>query len=111
MFPILKSSYILIYVLLFCSCSSQKELYSKALLTCKGIIHLSENGCPFYLEITQSTMDEIPVGSKIFPVELKDSYKKKGLNLAFNAVLSKAPSPKDCKIDGVASLSDVVVIP
>jgi hypothetical protein len=46
---------------------------------CQGIVHLSENGCPYYIEITQSLIDEIAVGNKIYPVQLKDSYKKKGL--------------------------------
>ena len=80
-------------------------------LKCQGVVHVSESGCPYYVEITQSTLDGIAVGSKIYPVELKDSYKKKGLKLAFNAVVSKAPSPADCAVDGVAVLSEVVVIP
>jgi len=80
-------------------------------LKCQGVVHVSESGCPYYVEITQSTLDGIAVGSKIYPVELKDSYKKKGLKLAFNAIISRAPSPSDCTIDGVAALSDIVVVP
>jgi hypothetical protein len=108
---LLKSTSILFFVLSLGSCCTQKEITTKTPLTCQGIVHLSENGCPYYIEITRSQEDGITVGGKIYPVELKDSYKKKGLKLAFNAVVSRAPSPADCAVDGVAVISEVVVIP
>ena len=74
-------------------------------------MHLSENGCPYFIEITQSQIDELAVGSKIFPVQIKDSFKKKGLKLVFNAVVSKAPSPSECSVDAVAALSNISVVP
>ena len=93
------------------SCCTQKEFAKEDTFMCQGIVHLSENGCPYYIEITQSLMDGIAVGNKIYPVQLKDSYKKKGLKLAFDATVSRAPSPADCSVDGVASLSNVEVVP
>jgi hypothetical protein len=98
-------------LILFSSCCTQKELVQADSLNCQGIVHLSENGCPFYVEITSSTQDGISVGGKIYPVELKDNYKKKGLKLKFNATVSRAPSPIDCAVDGVAILTDIVVVP
>jgi hypothetical protein len=74
-------------------------------------MHLSENGCPYFIEITQSQIDGLAVGSKIFPVQIKDSFKKKGLKLAFNAVISRAPSPSECSVDAVGALSNISVVP
>lgn len=93
------------------SCCSQKELTKTTHLSCEGIVHVAENGCPFYIEITSSNVDGIAVGNKIYPVELKDTFKKKGLRINFNATVSRAKSPEGCSIDGVAALSDVVVVP
>jgi hypothetical protein len=97
--------------LLLSSCCTQKKIAKKDSLMCQGIVHLSENGCPYFIEITQSQVDGIAIGSKIYPVQIKDSFKKKGLKLAFDAVISRAPSPSDCNADGVASLSNIIVVP
>ena len=107
----LKIAPIIFLVLVVSSCCSQKKLVIKEPLSCQGIVHLSENGCPYYIEITESSVDGIAIGSKIYPVEIKNSFKKKGLKLAFNAVLSRAPSPSGCGVEGVAALSNVVVVP
>lgn len=93
------------------SCCSQKKLAEKESTSCQGIVHLAEDGCPYYIEITESLAEGISVGSKIYPIQIKDSYKKKGLKLAFNLVVSRAQSPTDCYVDGVASLSNIVVVP
>lgn len=104
------STFALSLLLFINSCCSQKEL-SKTNQSCQGIVHVSENGCPFYIEITSSNVDGIAVGNKIYPVELKDTFKKKGLRINFNATVSRAKSPEGCSIDGVAVLSDLVVVP
>lgn len=102
---------IIFFVLGMSSCCSPKKITLKEPLSCQGIVHLSENGCPYYIEITESLVDGITIGTKIYPVEIKDSFKKKGLKLAFNAVLSRAPSPSGCGVEGVAALSNVEVVP
>lgn len=93
------------------SCCSHKDLPVSFAYNCQGIVHLSENGCPIYIEITSSQVEGINVGNKIYPVDLADNYKKKGLNLQFFATISKAKSPEGCFIDGVAAIGSVTVIP
>ena len=93
------------------SCCSHKDLPVSLAYNCQGIVHLSENGCPVYIEITSSQVEGINVGNKIYPVDLADNYKKKGLNLQFYATISKAKSPEGCAIDAVAAVSLVSVVP
>ena len=106
-------SFKLFFGLLFLitSCCSNKNLPVNSAYNCQGIVHLSENGCPIYIEITNSQVEGIITGNKIYPVELADKYKKKGLNLRFLATVSRAKSPEGCAIDGVAAVSSISVIP
>ena len=48
---------------------------------------------------------------KLYPIDFKDNYKKKGLQLSFVYTYSKAMSPENCSIDGVVILDSVQVIP
>jgi hypothetical protein len=93
------------------SCTSTKDLPVSYVTNCQGIVHLAENGCPVYIEITNSSVDGIVVGNKLFPVELATNYKKKGLKLSFFATVSRAKSPEGCAIDCVASVGSIQVIP
>jgi hypothetical protein len=93
------------------SCCSHKDLPVSIAYNCQGIVHLSENGCPLYIEITNSQVEGINVGNKIYPVDLANKYKKKGLKLEFFATISKAKSPEGCSIDGVAAIGPVTAIP
>jgi hypothetical protein len=93
------------------SCCSHKDLPVSFAYNCQGIVHLSENGCPIYIEITNSQVEGINVGNKIYPVDLADKYKKKGLKLEFFATISRAQSPEGCSIDGVAAIGSVNAIP
>lgn len=93
------------------SCCSHKDLPVSLAYNCQGIVHLSENGCPIYIEITSSQVEGITVGNKIYPIDLADKFKKKGLNLQFFATISKAKSPEGCSIDGVAAIGSVTAIP
>lgn len=77
----------------------------------KGVVHLKDAGCPFYIEITgsfsKSTLMEYRT---IYPVNLEKKYQKNGLSLQFNYTISRAMSPEGCQTDAIVSLSDVQTI-
>ena len=76
-----------------------------------GKIHMNESGCPFYIEVTNCFVSNLSyyIGKKIYPVQLEDKYKKNGQKLNFNLTVSRAPSPADCQIDYVVSLTNVSI--
>jgi hypothetical protein len=77
-----------------------------------GIIHVSEEGCPFYIEISEALNPGKAIDfRKVYPVNLKDSMKKKGLKVSFNYTLSKAMSPEGCTTDAVVQIEQIQVIP
>ena len=49
-----------------------------------GIVHVAENNCPFYIEVIKGNKDDLK--KKLYPIDFKDNYKKKGLKLSFNVV-------------------------
>jgi hypothetical protein len=51
------------------------------------------------------------LNKKLYPIDFKDNYKKKGLKLSFNFTYSKAMSPENCSLDGVIVLNNIDVIP
>ncbi len=77
----------------------------------KGVVHLNEAGCPFYIEITgafsKSTIQEYQT---IYPVNLDKKYQKSGLSLRFNYAVSRAMSPEGCQTDAIVSLSEVQIM-
>lgn len=107
---------ILFFILtLTCSCRSTRLQHisdSKEPTIYKGIIHMNENGCPYYIEITNCYVSHLAyyIGKKVYPVELEEKYKKEGLEIQFDLYLSKAPSPTDCQIDYVVSLEKISVV-
>ena len=74
-----------------------------------GIVHVAENNCPFYIEVIKGNKDDLK--KKLYPIDFKDNYKKKGLKLSFNFTYSKAMSPENCSVDGVVVINNVDVIP
>ncbi|MFM7661708.1 MAG: hypothetical protein ACKO6A_03510 [Bacteroidota bacterium] len=107
----LKSIPLFILLLFVGSCCSQKELSNKKNSMCEGIVYLSQNGCPYFIEITESSIAGIDVGNKIYPVQLNEKFKQNGLKIIFDALISRAPSPSDCMVNNVVVLSDIKVIP
>lgn len=90
------------------SCSTQKEIIdneannSETIQLFKGIVHLSEEGCPFYIstEIDGKSM-------KFYPINLEESFKVEGLKIKFSYNLSRAMQPENCQVDKVVSVSNV----
>ncbi len=74
-----------------------------------GIVHVAENNCPYYIEVVEGVKDDLH--KKLYPINFKNNYKKKGLKLSFVYTYSKAMSPENCSIDGVVVLDSVQVIP
>ncbi|MFM7388226.1 MAG: hypothetical protein ACKO5L_08715 [Bacteroidota bacterium] len=77
-----------------------------------GIVHVAEGGCPFYIEISETlnpgkTLDF----GKVYPLNLKDGMKKKGLKVSFSYSVSKAMNPEGCTADAVVVLEQIEVIP
>ena len=78
-----------------------------------GMIHVSEGGCPFYIEITEALNPGKAIDfQKVYPVNLKDSMKKKkGLKVQFSYTLSKAMSPEGCTADAVVQINEITAVP
>lgn len=74
-----------------------------------GTIHVAEENCPYYILVNSGAGDLI--NKKLYPVDLHEKYKKKGLKLAFVFTYSKAMSPENCSIDAVIALDSIQVIP
>lgn len=102
--------------LLFLHCKSRKtqldatEAHTAQAFT--GIVHVAENGCPYYLEIPKALNHGLAIDfTKVYPVNLKDGMKKKGLKVSFTYSLSKAMSPEGCGADAVVQIEQIEVIP
>ena len=97
--------------LIFLSCKSPCKLKTKSSIDNRtvGTIHVAEENCPYYI-LVNSGAEEL-INKKLYPVDLHDKYKKKGLKLAFVFTYSKAMSPENCSIDGVIALDSIQVIP
>jgi hypothetical protein len=105
----------ILILIVFCSCRSAHNQNSNQGAVPKsftGIIHVNENGCPIYIEISNCLVSNQAyyIGKKVYPVNLEDKFKKKGLKVHFNLTVSKAPSPEGCNSDYVVSVEDLSVI-
>ncbi len=111
----MKYSILVSLILVLCSCGTFKNQNpnsesSNNFAPFKGTIHLNESGCPYYIEINKCLVSNIEyLGKTIYPIQLDDKFKKKGLKLKFNLNLSRAPSPANCQIDYVVSLSNLSI--
>jgi hypothetical protein len=77
-----------------------------------GIVHVNENQCPVYIEITDELNPGVSVPfHAVYPLNLKDGMKKKGLKVQFSYTLSKAMSPEGCTAEAVIQLEQITVIP
>jgi hypothetical protein len=77
-----------------------------------GIVHVAEEGCPYYLEIPEALNPGKAIDFKrVYPVNLKDSMKKKGLKVSFNYYLTKAMNPEGCAAEAVVQIDHIEVIP
>ncbi len=74
-----------------------------------GIVHVAEASCPYYIEVIDGAKEDLH--KKLYPIDFKDNYKKKGLKLSFVYTYSKAMSPENCSVDAVVILDSVQVIP
>jgi len=77
-----------------------------------GMVHVNEDGCPFYISISEELNPNKAIDfQKIYPLNLKDGMKKKGLKVKFTYTLSKAMNPEGCTADAVVQLESIEVIP
>ncbi len=105
---------LILFLLLICSCRSAKNQnndQSNETTIYTGTVRLDNNGCPFYIEISNCFVSNLSyyIGKKIYPIELDDKFKKEGLRLNFNLNVSRAMSPADCQVDYVVSLDNVSI--
>ena len=112
----MKSIFLLSITALFFSCGSAKKANAdKGSINSNyyGTVHLSANGCPYYIEIqkTKNTNnDKINYQFKnIYPVNLEEKYRKDGLKIHFNYNISRAMTPAGCSVDAVVSVENVSV--
>ena len=105
---------LILFLLLICSCRSAKNQNSdqgNETTIYKGTVHLNNNGCPHYIEISNCFVSNLSyyIGKKVYPITLDEKFKKEGLSLNFNLTVSKAMSPTDCQVDYAVSLDNVSV--
>lgn len=80
--------------------------------TLVGIIHVNENQCPVYIELPAALNPGISMPfNTVYPLNLKDGMKKKGLKVQFTYTVSKAMSPEGCSADAVVQLEEIMVVP
>jgi hypothetical protein len=106
----------LLVALSLMSCKSTKKTSAQAMNEPSnqliGIIHVNENQCPIYIEIPENLNPSINVPYKtVYPLNLKDGMKKKGLKVQFSYTTSKAMSPEGCGAEAVIYLDQINVIP
>jgi len=102
--------------LLMVNCKSNKSAHSLSVKgfsdTCIGIVHVNEEGCPLFINISEELNPGKAIDfHKIYPLNLKDGMKKKGLKVKFSYTLSKAMNPEGCTADAVVQLESIEVIP
>ena len=106
----MKTSFLFLSLLIFscktpCHVKRSNSIENRTI----GIVHVAENNCPYYIEVVEGAKDDLH--KKLYPIDFKDNYKKKGLKLSFVYTYSKAMSPENCSIDGVVVLDSVQVLP
>lgn len=112
----MKLIYLILFSLLTNDCTPRKAqiLSSETFAgdTYIGIIHLADDGCPFYIEIPEALNPGREITfTKVFPLNLKDGMKKKGLKVKFDYTLSKSMNPEGCNADAVIQIGQICVIP
>lgn len=112
----MKFSLVTFIFFILCSCITSKQtkkdtIQSDDFAPIIGKIHLNESRCPYYIEVEQVLVSNLSfyLGKKLYPIQLEEKYKKNGIKLKFNLTLSRAPSPADCQIDYVVSLSNTSI--
>lgn len=110
----MKSFFLLSITALFFSCGTAKKANTDKASTAGnyyGTVHLSANGCPYYIEIQKSKNTNLEKESfkNVYPVNLDDKYRKDGLKIHFNYNISRAMTPAGCTVDAVVSVDNVSV--
>lgn len=111
----MKIIYILLISSLVLACKTPCKMLHKSELVTKngaysGILHLNENNCPLYIEVTQQPRADTSFRT-FYPIDLETKYKKKGLHMTFDITLLKAPNPEGCAADAVVKMSNINVVP
>lgn len=110
----MKSIFLLSITALFFACGTAKKANADNASTkgnYYGTVHLSANGCPYYIEIQKSKNTNIEKESfkNVYPVNLDEKYRKDGLKIHFNYNISRAMTPAGCTVDAVVSVENVSV--
>lgn len=113
----MKNLTLLLLLAIFTNCGttkkqSKKDTATQLVSATVGIIHVNEEGCPLYIEVTSALNNNqtVPFG-KAYPLNLANNMKKKGLKVQFTYTLSKAMQPEGCTADAVIQLNEINVIP
>lgn len=108
--------YLLVFFILF-SCKTKREIPDNSSSENEfnpiiGKVHLSENGCPYYIEVEQVFVSNLSyyLGKKLYPVQLNQEYQKNNLFIRFNPTISRAPSPESCPVDFVVTLENISIV-
>lgn len=108
-----KIFFFILLVIVSCRTSKWEDSSDKIETTnFTGIVHLNENGCPHFIEISNCLVSNLTyyIGKKVYPVQLEEKFRKEGLIVTFNLTISKALSPTDCQIDYVVSLENLSMV-
>jgi hypothetical protein len=113
----MKNFALLLLLAVFTNCGTtkkqtEKDTRTKMAGSTIGIIHVNEDGCPLYIEVTSALNNNETVPfNRAYPLNLLDKMKKKGLKVEFTYTLSKAMQPEGCTADAVIQLNVINVIP
>ena len=70
-----------------------------------GTVKVNRNNCPVYIEAIEE--GEI---TRMYPVNLDDSFKVDGQKINFDYTISKAKQPLDCPVDKVVTVYKVTKV-
>jgi hypothetical protein len=104
----MKTVYVILITLFLLSCKATCKINNEEGNNTIGIVHLAEDNCPHYILISKGGVELI--NKKVYPINLEDKFKKKGLKLSFLFTYSKAMSPENCTVDFVVALDSVKAI-
>jgi len=72
-----------------------------------GIVHVNQENCPNYIEITKGP--DSPSPKKVYAINLAKKYLKEGKHLHFDLTFSKAMNPEGCNVEAVVVLTNISV--
>lgn len=107
----MKIIHVFLFAIVLSSCGSSAEVAEEVAeviiegIKVIGTVKVNRNNCPVYIE----AMEEGEI-TRMYPVNLDESFKVDGLKINFDYALSRAKQPLDCAVDKVVTVENVTKV-